>query len=70
MRELDGMKIAFVSSESYFESMFTPSMYSTAKETKADMVLLLAPGKTEADITDDDIRKMLTAIPEPEEPSP
>jgi hypothetical protein len=59
MREVDGKKVAFVSSESYFESFTTPSMHSTAKETGADIVLLLAEGKTESDISDDEIRALL-----------
>jgi hypothetical protein len=59
MREVDGIKVAFVSSESYFEGFHTPSMYSTQKETGADMVLLLAEGKTPDDVTDDEIRELL-----------
>lgn len=60
MREVDGLKIAFVSSESYFEGFHTPSMGSTQKATGADMVLLLSPGKAESDITDDMIRALLS----------
>lgn len=59
MREVDGIKVAFVSSESYFEGFHTPSMYSTQKETGADMVLLLAEGKTPDDVSDDAIRELL-----------
>ena len=59
MRVVDGKKVAFVASESYFKGFHTASMASTAKENGADLVLLLAEGKTEADITDDDIRKIL-----------
>lgn len=61
LREVDGMKIGFVQSESYFEGLHTPSMYSTSKATGANMVILLAPGKTEADVSDDDIRELLGA---------
>lgn len=59
MREVDGMKVAFVQSESYFSGLHTPSMYSTSKATGADIVVLLATGKTESDITDDDIRGLI-----------
>lgn len=65
MREVDGLKIAFVGAESYFASLYTPSMYSTARDTGADVVLLLAEGKTEADVTDEDIRSILSAPKEP-----
>lgn len=34
-------------------------MYSTQKETGADMVLLLADGKTPDDVSDDEIRELL-----------
>ncbi|HZF98299.1 MAG TPA: hypothetical protein VEY92_08665 [Pseudoxanthomonas sp.] len=67
MREVDGLKIAFVSSESYFEGFHTPSMVSTQKATGADMVLLLSPGKVESDITDDMIRALLSPPLEIEE---
>lgn len=61
MREVDGMKIAFVSSESYFQGFHTPSMHSTAKATGANMVILLAPGVNEESLTDDQIRSLLGA---------
>ena len=67
MREVDGIKVAFVQSESYFEGLHTPSMYSTSKTTGADMVLLLAPGKAESDLSDDDIRGLLAALMSAEE---
>lgn len=60
MREVDGLNVAFVSSESYFDGFHTPSLISTSRATGADLVILLAPGKTEEDITDDDIRALLT----------
>ena len=59
MRTVNGMKVAFVSSESYFQGMHTPSMCSTAKDTGADIVLLLAEGKTEADLSDDESAEIL-----------
>jgi hypothetical protein len=59
MREVDGKKVAFVEHASYFAGFGTPSMHSTSKETGAEMVILLAPGKTEADVSDDDIRNLL-----------
>lgn len=65
MRVVDGMKIAFVDSESYFQGMHTASMVSTARDTGADVVLLLAPGKTGDDVPDDEIRKVLTAAKDP-----
>ena len=61
MREVDGMKVAFVTHDVYFAGLATPSMYSTAKATGADIVFLLAAGKTEADLSDDDIRTALKA---------
>lgn len=67
MREVDGLKIAFVTSESYFEGFDTPSMGSTAKATGADIVILLAEGKTEADVTDEDVRDVLKAAMSAEE---
>lgn len=60
MRVVDGKKVSFVTSESYFESIWSPSMYSTAKETGADVVFLLAPGKTGDDLSDDEIRTVGT----------
>lgn len=62
MREVDGIKVAFVGEESYFESLLTPSMYSTARDTGADVVILLASGKQESDLADDDIRVALETI--------
>ncbi len=62
LRIVDGTKIAFVGTESYFKGFHTASMASTAKENEADMVLLLAEGSTEADITDNDIRALLTNL--------
>lgn len=62
MRIVDGLKIGFVHSEEYFESFATPSMGSTARTTGADVVFLLAPNKTEEDLTDDDIRDILSSI--------
>lgn len=59
MRTANGLKVAFVSSENYFQGLHTPSMVSTAKETGADVVLLLAEGKTEADLPDDEIAELL-----------
>lgn len=59
MREVDGIKVAFVSSESYFQGFHTPSMHSTAKATGADMVILLAPGVEPESMTDDQIRLLL-----------
>lgn len=59
MRFVDGLKVAFVSSEVYFQGLHTPSMYSTAKKEGADVVFLLAPGKTEDDLTDEAIRDAL-----------
>ena len=61
MREVDGKKVAFVSSETYFASYFTPSMYSTTKATGADITMLLAPGVKEGDLSDDQIRELLAA---------
>ena len=61
MREVDGKKVAFVNSEDYFASLYTSSMHSTAKETGADVVFLLAEGITEADVTDAEVRDWLTA---------
>ena len=69
MREIDGMKIAFVTSEVYFDGLHTPSMYSTSRETGAHVVFLLAPGKTEADVSDEAIRDMLTLAANSREPA-
>lgn len=59
MREVDGIKIAFVTTESYFEGFHTDGMWRTAKKTGADVVILLAPEKVESDLTDDQIRDCL-----------
>lgn len=64
MREVDGLRVAFVEHDSYFESFTTPSMGSTARATGAQAVFLLGPGKTAADVTDDDIRAALGALQE------
>lgn len=61
LREVDGIKVAFVSSESYFQGFHTPSMHSTAKSTGANMVILLAPGVDSDSVTDEQIRSMLGA---------
>lgn len=59
MREVDGLKIDFVTHDAYFESIASPSMFNIAKETGADVVLLLGPGKTEKTISDEYIRALL-----------
>lgn len=59
MRTVNGLKVAFASSESYFQGLHTPSMASIAKHTGADVVMLLAEGKTEADLSDDEIAGLL-----------
>ncbi|KAF1706243.1 hypothetical protein [Pseudoxanthomonas sacheonensis] len=61
MRTVDGYTVAFVDSESYFQGFHTPSMVSTSRETGADIVLLLAPGKSGDDVPDDEIRKVISA---------
>lgn len=58
LREVDGWKIAFADNDDYFRSLGTPSMTSIARGTGADMVILLAPGKTGDDISDDEIREL------------
>lgn len=60
MREIDGLKIDFVAHDAYFESLASLSMFNTAKETGADVVLLLGPGKTEKSISDEYIRELLS----------
>ena len=59
---LCGLKIGFVLEEDYFKGFHTPSMYSTAKATGADMVVIVAKGKTPDDITEDDITALLAAM--------
>lgn len=59
IRRIDGRTVALTDSETYFEGFHTPGMYQIAKATGADMVLLLAHGKTADDITDDEIREHL-----------
>ena len=59
MRTVNGLKVAFVSSESYFQGLHTPSMASTAKETGADVVMLVAEGKTEDDLSDEEIAEFI-----------
>jgi hypothetical protein len=60
---VDGIRVEFVTSENYFSCIIgTPSMSRTARLTGADIVLLLAPGKTEADLSDDDIRAVLQKV--------
>lgn len=59
LREVDGVKVAFVEHEVYFAGLLTPSMHSTAKATGADMVFLLAPGVKAENVPDEDIREMI-----------
>ena len=69
MREVDGLKVGFVTSEVYFEGFHTPSMGSTARATGADVVFLLAPGKTGDDISDEMVREMLALAKPDAEPA-
>lgn len=62
MREVDGTKVAFIDHDVYFGSIYTSSMVSTQMNTGADVVLLLAPGKTEQNVTDDEIREVFKAL--------
>lgn len=62
MREIDGLKVAFVEGDSYFAGFHTPSMYTTAKKNGADVVFLIAEGKTEAGISDDEIRALVEDV--------
>lgn len=59
VREVDGLKVAFVSSESYFQGFGAPSMVSTARATGADIVILLAPSVSGDSLTDNEIRALL-----------
>lgn len=59
MRKVDGLKVVFVKSESYFKGFDTPSMGSTAKIHDADVVVLLEHNYNESDISDADIREVL-----------
>lgn len=67
-RVVDGIKVAFVDSETYFASLFTPSMVSTARETGAEVVLLLAPGVSPDAMTDEEIRALLALMTSNKEP--
>ena len=69
MRTVNGVKVAFIESAAYFATFGKPSMRSVAKETGADIVLLLADGKTEADVTDEEIRDVLNGIADAKEES-
>lgn len=62
MREVDGIKVAFAEHDNYFAGFHTPSMGRIAKETGADVVMLLAPGMSETDLTDDEISVLLQAM--------
>lgn len=62
LREVDGMKVAFVEWGLYTQSMFTPSMVSTARATGADVTFLLAPDLKAEDVTDDEIRNLLKSV--------
>jgi len=59
VREVNGMKVSFISHEEYFAGFHSASMYSVAKQTGANVVLLLGPGKLPEDLSDDDIRRTL-----------
>ena len=59
MRTVNGRKVVFIESAAYFATFGKPSMRSVAKETGADIVLLLADGKTEADVTDEEITVLM-----------
>lgn len=62
MREVDGIKVAFADHDAYFSGFSSPSMGQIAKETGADVVLLLAPGKTSDDLSDEEISALLQAM--------
>jgi hypothetical protein len=62
VRVVDGIKVGFCEHESYFSSFTTPSMHSTHRETGAEVVLLLAPGVKPEDLTDEQIRKTISAM--------
>ena len=59
VREVSGLKVAAIEHEEYFKGFGTASMYSVSKETGADVVLLLAEGKTFDQLTDEEIAKQL-----------
>ena len=59
LREVDGLKVAFVRHEDYFDSLMSPSMGSVRRDPGADVVMLLGPGKTGDDLSDDYIRGVL-----------
>jgi len=62
IRTVGGMKVAFVDSESYFAGLHTASMVSTARETGADVVLLLAPGVTPDAMSDEEIQALIDVM--------
>lgn len=62
MREVDGIKVEFVTSEVYFEGLHTPSMISTARATGADVIFLLGTGKVGDDISDETVREMFALV--------
>lgn len=62
MREIDGLKVAFIEHDDYFAGFHTDSMHRRQRKTGADIVLLLAEGKSESDVTDEEIRALLSEI--------
>lgn len=59
MRIVNGIKVAFIEYETYFESLLTPSMVSTARQTGAEFVFLLAEGVKEDHMTDSEIEALI-----------
>lgn len=68
VRIVDGVKVAFVDSETYFAGLHTTSMVSTARETGAEVVLLLAPGASPDAMTDEEIRALLALMTSSKDP--
>lgn len=64
VREVEGMKIALLPSAEYFKNFATASMYSTWKETGADVVALLGTDVRPEDVSDDQLRDFLATMAE------
>lgn len=62
VRVVNGLKVAFVEEGEYFKSFSTPSMYSTARKTGADVVVMLSEGVTAESLTDEELFSLFTEV--------
>jgi hypothetical protein len=67
-REIDGIRVGFIDHATYFGSFSREtSMVGVSRDEGAQVVMILGPGKTMADVSDDDVRGFLAAMGAPQE---